>query len=91
MLVDSLVGSIPSVLNVMIVCLVFWLIFSIMGVQLFAGKFYKCVYQNMSQLSEEDEVKNKNECLSKGFFWQNSKINFDNTLNGYLGKYTVLK
>jgi hypothetical protein len=69
----------------MIVCLIFWLIFSIMGVQLFAGKFYKCVYSNLTRLSAEDEVKNQNECISRNFTWQNSKINFDNTLNGYLG------
>ena len=70
----------------MVVCLIFWLIFGIMGVQLFAGKFYKCVYQDHSRLSKEDEVQNKTECLSKGFLWQNSRINFDNTLNAYLGR-----
>jgi voltage-gated sodium channel type V alpha len=35
--------AIPSIFNVLLVCLVFWLIFSIMGVQFFGGKFYKCV------------------------------------------------
>jgi hypothetical protein len=34
--------AIPSIFNVLLVCLVFWLIFSIMGVQFFGGKFYKC-------------------------------------------------
>ncbi|CAF4986441.1 unnamed protein product, partial [Rotaria sp. Silwood1] len=42
--VNALFGAIPSIFNVLLVCLVFWLIFSIMGVQLFGGKFYKCVY-----------------------------------------------
>ena len=56
-----------------------------MGVHLFAGKFYKCVYKNFTRLSEEDEVTNKDECLNKSLLWHNSKINFDNTLNGYLG------
>ena len=73
----------------MIVCLVFWLIFSIMGVQLFAGKFYKCVYQNLTRLEKHDEVHNKTECLSKGFLWYNSRINFDNALNAYLGKIKI--
>ena len=35
--------AIPSIFNVLLVCLVFWLIFSIMGVQMFGGKFYKCI------------------------------------------------
>jgi hypothetical protein len=34
--------AIPSIFNVLLVCLVFWLIFSIMGVQFFGGKFFKC-------------------------------------------------
>uniref|UniRef100_A0A8C9E7Z1 Sodium channel protein n=1 Tax=Phocoena sinus TaxID=42100 RepID=A0A8C9E7Z1_PHOSS len=41
--VNALIGAIPSIMNVLLVCLIFWLIFSIMGVNLFAGKFYQCV------------------------------------------------
>ena len=33
--------AIPSIFNVLLVCLIFWLIFAIMGVQLFAGKYFK--------------------------------------------------
>lgn len=39
--VNALVQAIPSIFNVLLVCLIFWLIFAIMGVQLFNGKFYK--------------------------------------------------
>lgn len=42
--VNALIGAIPSIFNVMLVCLIFWLIFSILGVSMFAGKFYKCVW-----------------------------------------------
>ncbi|KFO38318.1 Sodium channel protein type 10 subunit alpha [Fukomys damarensis] len=41
--VDALVGAIPSIVNVLLVCVIFWLIFSIMGVNLFAGKFGRCI------------------------------------------------
>lgn len=41
--VNALIGAIPSIFNVLMVCLIFWLIFSIMGVNLFAGKFWKCM------------------------------------------------
>jgi hypothetical protein len=36
--VNALIGAIPAIANVLIVCLVFWLIFAIMGVQLFGGR-----------------------------------------------------
>ncbi len=86
--VNSLLGAIPSVVNVLLVCLVFWLIFSIMGVQLFAGRFYKCVFENQT-LIPYSLVKNKFECLSKNYTWINSKINFDNVLNSYLALFQV--
>lgn len=38
---NALVQAIPSIFNVLLVCLIFWLIFAIMGVQLFAGKYHK--------------------------------------------------
>ena len=42
--VNALVQAIPSIFNVLLVCLIFWLIFAIMGVQMFAGKYYKVSY-----------------------------------------------
>lgn len=42
--VNALVQAIPSIFNVLLVCLIFWLIFAIMGVQLFAGKYFKVLY-----------------------------------------------
>ena len=39
--VNALVQAIPSIFNVLLVCLIFWLIFAIMGVQMFSGKYYK--------------------------------------------------
>jgi voltage-gated sodium channel type II alpha len=87
--VNALIGSIPAIINVMLVCLIFWLIFGIMGVQLFSGKFYKCVYPNNSRLMGHDEVANRTECLERGFVWQNSKVNFDNVLNAYVALFQV--
>ena len=92
--VDALLGCIPSVLNVVFVCFIFWLIFSIMGVQLFAGKFYKCFNQNLTKLSydyNKTNVSNKSECENQNFIWKNSKINFDNPLNSFLGKLRRIK
>ena len=37
--VNALIGAIPAIANVLVVCLVFWLIFAIMGVNLFNGRY----------------------------------------------------
>lgn len=44
---NALVQAIPSIFNVLLVCLIFWLIFAIMGVQLFAGKYFKVKILNV--------------------------------------------
>lgn len=81
---NALIQSIPAILNVMVVCLVFWLIFAIMGVQFFGGKYFKCK-ANGTVLSRE-LVRNMNECLAlhatdPSVEWVNSDINFDNVGN----------
>ncbi|XP_025947348.1 sodium channel protein type 5 subunit alpha-like [Apteryx rowi] len=91
--VNALVGAIPSIMNVLLVCLIFWLIFSIMGVNLFAGKFGKCV-----NLTEEDSelnssINNISDCKiynnTGKIFWVNAKVNFDNVGSGYLALLQV--
>ena len=73
------------------VCLVIWLIFSIFGVQLFSGRFYKCVDSDGNRLLAE-VVPNKTSCLAKKgtFSWKNSDINFDNVANGFLALFQVV-
>ncbi|XP_049904818.1 sodium channel, voltage-gated, type I-like, alpha isoform X1 [Epinephelus moara] len=88
--VNALLGAIPSIFNVLLVCLIFWLIFSIMGVNLFAGKFGKCICRTTGEPFTPLEVKNRTECNSKlGARWTNYKINFDNVGSGYLALLQV--
>uniref|UniRef100_A0A8C6ME95 Sodium channel protein n=1 Tax=Nothobranchius furzeri TaxID=105023 RepID=A0A8C6ME95_NOTFU len=93
--VNALVGAIPSIFNVMLVCLIFWLIFSIMGVNLFAGKFYYCFNETSEEYFHFDQVNNKTQCfeLIEANFtevrWKNLKINFDNVGMGYLSLLQV--
>uniref|UniRef100_A0AAQ5YJZ6 Sodium channel protein n=1 Tax=Amphiprion ocellaris TaxID=80972 RepID=A0AAQ5YJZ6_AMPOC len=89
--VNALIGAIPSIMNVLLVCLIFWLIFSIMGVNLFAGKFGKCVNRTGFTHSVSI-VNNKSECLSMNdtqFYWTKVKVNFDNVGLGYLSLLQV--
>lgn len=55
--VNALMYAIPSIFNVLLVCLVFWLIFSIMGVQFFSGKFFKCVDDEGERLDTSVSIK----------------------------------
>ncbi|XP_028975437.2 sodium channel protein type 4 subunit alpha A [Esox lucius] len=92
--VNALIGAIPSIFNVLLVCLIFWLIFSIMGVNLFAGKFYRCINTTTDVIFPMTEVNNKSDCLALQLAtqearWVNAKINFDNVGLGYLSLLQV--
>lgn len=94
--VNALVGAVPSIFNVLLVCLIFWLIFSIMGVNLFAGKFYYCFNETSGEMFLPDEVNNKTQCLAliqENFTevrWKNLKVNYDNVGMGYLSLLQVV-
>ncbi|XP_074551500.1 sodium channel, voltage-gated, type I-like, alpha isoform X2 [Halichoeres trimaculatus] len=88
--VNALLGAIPSIFNVLLVCLIFWLIFSIMGVNLFAGKFYGCVNTTTNEHVSTLLVKNESDCgLYNDSRWKNVKVNFDNVGFGYLALLQV--
>nr|XP_054492129.1 sodium channel protein type 2 subunit alpha-like isoform X7 [Agelaius phoeniceus] len=92
--VNALTGAIPSIMNVLLVCLTFWLIFSIMGVNLFAGKFYHCVNTTNNEIFTPEQVSNKRMCenisrTTGGVRWKNVKVNFDNVAIGYLSLLQV--
>ncbi|XP_028027720.1 sodium channel protein para isoform X38 [Bombyx mandarina] len=86
--VNALVQAIPSIFNVLLVCLIFWLIFAIMGVQLFAGKYFKCVDMNHTTLSHEI-IPDKNACTLENYTWENSPMNFDHVGKAYLCLFQV--
>lgn len=94
MVVNALLGAIPSIMNVLLVCLIFWLIFSIMGVNLFAGKFYYCINTTTSERFDIDVVNNKSDCESLMYTgqvrWMNVKVNYDNVGLGYLSLLQVV-
>ncbi|XP_075447764.1 sodium channel protein type 8 subunit alpha isoform X3 [Ascaphus truei] len=93
--VNALVGAIPSIMNVLLVCLIFWLIFSIMGVNLFAGKYYYCFNDTAEEMFLVEDVYNETQCfelINQNYSevrWRNVKINFDNVGAGYLALLQV--
>uniref|UniRef100_A0A4W6FS50 Sodium channel protein n=1 Tax=Lates calcarifer TaxID=8187 RepID=A0A4W6FS50_LATCA len=90
--VNALIGAIPSIMNVLLVCLIFWLIFSIMGVNLFAGKFGRCVNRT-GHIYDASFINNKSECEALNdtslYYWTKVKVNFDNVGAGYLALLQV--
>lgn len=86
--VNSFVRAIPSIANVALVCMMVWLIFSILGVQLFGGKFYKCLDGKGGRINASI-VPNRTVCKAENLTWINSKINFDNVPNSFLALYQV--
>ena len=89
---NSLVHAVPAIVNVMLVCLIFWLIFSIVGYQLFSGKFYRCVNNKTLEMIDWHIVQKKEQCnKTLGMRWMNAKINFDSSLQGFLALFQVVR
>uniref|UniRef100_H2YKP1 Sodium channel protein n=1 Tax=Ciona savignyi TaxID=51511 RepID=H2YKP1_CIOSA len=94
---DALFRSIPAILNVFVICLIFWLIFAIMGVNLFAGKMASCNYPHLAKLYPPPpiEVTDRDSCnclanITGGkVHWTNLPINFDNVMIAYISLLQV--
>eukprot|EP00163_Fabomonas_tropica_P014779 TRINITY_DN2686_c0_g2_i1.p1 TRINITY_DN2686_c0_g2~~TRINITY_DN2686_c0_g2_i1.p1 ORF type:complete len:1526 (-),score=377.56 TRINITY_DN2686_c0_g2_i1:447-4610(-) len=85
--VFSLVRAIPGVVNVGLVCLLFWLIFGILGVQLFAGKFYYCTDPNV-ETRMQCEMLDVSTGLPRGE-WKNTRSHFNNILAAMLSLFEL--
>jgi hypothetical protein len=66
LVINALMASIPSMTNVLLVCLLLLLIFAIMGVNFFKGAFYSC--QDLTEL-QLNLIDTKQDCLEAGGSW----------------------
>uniref|UniRef100_A0A3Q3F795 Sodium channel protein type 3 subunit alpha-like n=1 Tax=Labrus bergylta TaxID=56723 RepID=A0A3Q3F795_9LABR len=93
--IRTLVQTLPSLVNGVLVFLIVWLFYSILGVNLFAGKFWYCYDETTEQFFTTKEVDNKTQCFELMYVnstevrWKNIKLNFDNVANGYLSLVIV--
>ncbi|XP_063362295.1 voltage-dependent T-type calcium channel subunit alpha-1G-like isoform X2 [Cydia amplana] len=72
LVVQTLLSSLRPIGNIVLICCTFFIIFGILGVQLFKGAFFYCEGANIKN------VKNKSDCLGiEGNVWVNRKYNFD--------------
>uniref|UniRef100_A0A8C9WU16 Calcium voltage-gated channel subunit alpha1 I n=1 Tax=Scleropages formosus TaxID=113540 RepID=A0A8C9WU16_SCLFO len=72
LVVETLITSLKPIGNIVLICCAFFIIFGILGVQLFKGKFFYCVGPDVKN------VTNKSDCLSANYKWVHHKYNFDN-------------
>ncbi|KAA8581083.1 hypothetical protein FQN60_002664 [Etheostoma spectabile] len=65
-------SSLKPIGNIVVICCAFFIIFGILGVQLFKGKFFVCVGDDVKNIT------NKSSCLQANNKWIRHKYNFDN-------------
>ncbi|XP_054616752.1 voltage-dependent T-type calcium channel subunit alpha-1I isoform X2 [Dunckerocampus dactyliophorus] len=72
LVVETLITSLKPIGNIVLICCAFFIIFGILGVQLFKGKFFYCLGPNVKNIT------NKSDCLQANYKWVHHKYNFDN-------------
>ena len=93
LVVNSLFSSLPAMGNVMLVCGLFVLIFAILGVNFFKGRFYSCSFPYESSIKEEELlfwVYTKQDCIDQGGQWKNARANFDNIFYATLTLFEMM-
>jgi len=80
--VMSLIYSMPRIMNLAIVIFLFFLLFGIFFLNLFKGKFYKCVFSGDIRIYiDKNDLITMYDCYNFGGRWENTNMNFDNIQN----------
>ncbi|XP_050959368.1 voltage-dependent T-type calcium channel subunit alpha-1H isoform X2 [Labeo rohita] len=72
LVVETLITSLRPIGNIVLICCAFFIVFGILGVQLFKGKFFHC------EGGDTKNITNKSDCLQANYKWIRRKYNFDN-------------
>lgn len=80
LVVQTLLYSLKPIGNTVLIAAIFFVMFGILGVQIFKGKFYYCEGNN--------NVKSKKECNST-VRWQNRMYNFDNLPQALISLFVI--
>ncbi|XP_022452250.1 voltage-dependent T-type calcium channel subunit alpha-1I isoform X6 [Delphinapterus leucas] len=72
LVVETLISSLKPIGNIVLICCAFFVIFGILGVQLFKGKFYHCLGIDTRNIT------NRSDCVAANYRWVHHKYNFDN-------------
>jgi hypothetical protein len=86
----SLVYSLPGILNVTIVTILFLLLFGIFFQNMLKGKFYSCKFHpSLEELVDMAQLHTIHDCYNIGGDWVNETINFDSILKSIFALFTM--
>ncbi|KAK5856529.1 hypothetical protein PBY51_008118 [Eleginops maclovinus] len=83
LVVETLITSLRPIGNIVLICCAFFIVFGILGVQLFKGKFYHC------EGLDTKNVTNKSDCLQANYRWIRRKYNFDNLVQALMSLFVL--
>ena len=103
--VDSLVGSIKGLAHVVVITAVTFIIFAIVGMQLFMGRFHSCSSESWGDISQGRScphiikkqsdpcplpfIIDKSTCLENGYRWEVFPSNFDSLGNAIVALFEI--
>jgi hypothetical protein len=71
--VNAFFSSISAISNIILIGVFILLIFAVIGVSLFKGKFFTCSATGPDLITKDD-------CIKNGHSWANGDSNFDNII-----------
>ncbi|XP_075937609.1 voltage-dependent T-type calcium channel subunit alpha-1H [Anarhichas minor] len=83
LVVETLITSLRPIGNIVLICCAFFIVFGILGVQLFKGKFYHCEGLDMKNIT------NKSDCQQANYRWIRRKYNFDNLIQALMSLFVL--
>ncbi|XP_069381163.1 voltage-dependent T-type calcium channel subunit alpha-1H isoform X2 [Paralichthys olivaceus] len=83
LVVETLITSLRPIGNIVLICCAFFIVFGILGVQLFKGKFYHC------EGLDTKNVTNKSDCAQANYRWIRRKYNFDNLIQALMSLFVL--
>ena len=71
--------------NLTMFLIIFFLLFGILGVNLFKGSFFNCVFD----FDNKFPISREHDCYDYGGNWINEDYNFDNVLNAMVTLFVI--
>ena len=100
LLLRSLIRALQTLRNATAITILIWYIYSVLGLQLFGGKFNACATIDNSLASGSDNnwgdatysfpfIDNRDECLASGYYWETKRMNFNNVFEALITTFNV--
>jgi len=83
LVVTSLLSSLKPIGNTVLITIAFFIIFAILGVQMFKGKMYYCDTEDLTNITTRAD------CEAKNFEWVNKVYNYDNIFNALFTLFII--